>query len=180
MQVSRSVPCFRRLTLAALAASVAVFAAEATEGSAKLEFSTVSPGGKYGPKHVLAVWVTDARTNLVKTICRYGNKRQKHLVAWNETRGGDNAVDGVTGATRSSHDELSVTWNGRDAANKPLPDGTYLFFVEFTESNRQGPALVLPIAKGPKPESKTFPDQPGFKKIRATFAPAEKSEGSQP
>jgi hypothetical protein len=145
--------------------------AAATEGTAQLEFTTETIRGKYGPKHVLAVWVTDAQTNYVKTVARFGGKRLDKLAAWNSARKGDRAVDGVTGATRSSHQALTVMWNGKDANNKTLPDGTYLFVVEFTENKGRGPLAVIPFAKGPAALSKEIKDLKNFSNVKVSFAP---------
>jgi hypothetical protein len=151
--------------------SAAALSAAATEGRVTLEFSTVAARGKYSPKHVLAVWVTDANTNFVKTVCRYASKRQKYLSTWQGARGSDSAVDGVSGATRNRHEALAVTWDGCAPDKKPLPDGNYLLFVEFTDAHQQGPKATFPIAKGAKAVSQSFPDQEYFKTIKLTYSP---------
>jgi hypothetical protein len=148
--------------------------AAGAEGSAKLEFTTISAQGRYSPKSVLAAWVTDSKTNFVKTISKYGSRRQRYLLTWTEARGTETTVDGVTGATRNAHEALTVTWDGCDAKKKPLPDGTYLLFVEFTDLHAQGPKMVVPVAKGTEPQTKTFPDQTNFKKIKLTYTPPGK------
>jgi hypothetical protein len=139
-----------------------------------LEFSTVPTGGKYSPRHVLAVWVTDANTNFVKTLCRYGVKRQKYLAAWRQAHGGQTAVDGTTGATRKTHTPIVVTWDGCNADGQPLPDGRYYFFVEFADSHQEAPLAVLPIHKGPTALALALPDEKHFTGIRIT-APARAS-----
>ncbi len=156
--------------VAGLAITVALSAA-ATDGKVQLEFSTVATGGKYSPKHVLAAWVTDAHTNFVKTIGRQAGKRQKYLTTWLKARGDDHEVDGITGATLKSHEATKVTWDGRDAKNQPLPDGTYWLFVEFTDAHRQGPIAAFPVIKGTQSQSRTFPDQEYFKKLKLTYVP---------
>jgi hypothetical protein len=151
---------------------VAPLAHAAASGAVTLEFTTVPTGGKYSPRHVLAVWVTDANTNFVKTVCRYGVKRQKYLTAWQTAREGDATVDGITGATRKSHGPLTVTWDGRDAHGQALPDGAYLFFVEFADAHDASPQAVFPVNKGPRAEVKTFRDQEHFTHIKLTVQPS--------
>jgi|WetSurMetagenome_2_1015567.scaffolds.fasta_scaffold337380_1 hypothetical protein len=145
-----------------------------TDGTVGLEVSTSSTGGKFSPRHVLAVWVTDANTNFVKTLCRYGTKRQKYLKAWRQARADSATVDGVTGATRKEHTPLNVTWDCRDAEHKPLADGTYLLFVEFADSHDASPKAVFPVVKGPKPHERTFPDEKFFTRIRVIYKPESK------
>jgi hypothetical protein len=143
-----------------------------TEGTVKLEFATEhTDSSKYAPRHVVAVWVADAQTNFVKTVMRLGNKRHTKLHTWNKARQGDSAVDGVTGATVASHQAHTATWNCRDAENKVVADGTYLLFVEFTESNNQGPVAVIPFKKGVTAEDRRVEGLKGFSSVKISFAP---------
>ncbi|MEI7732049.1 MAG: DUF2271 domain-containing protein [Verrucomicrobiota bacterium] len=158
-----------------LAMAGRLFGATATEGTATLEFTTVNPHGKYSPKNVLAVWVTDANTNFVKTITRFGGKRQKYLGAWNQARAGLAAVDGSTGATLSSHGTRTATWDGCDGKQQSMPDGKYRFVVEFTDHNGGGPLAVFPFEKGMATPKQVFPDQKNFTKIQVTFVPGRKA-----
>lgn len=151
------------------------FGATATEATATLEFTTLNPQGKFNPKNVLAVWVTDANTNFVKTVSRFAGKRQKYLSAWNQARNGNAAVDGSTGATLSSHAARTATWDGRDARQQTAPDGRYLFFVEFTDHNGAGPLAVFPFEKGPAIYNKALADQKHFTKIQVACAPGRKA-----
>jgi hypothetical protein len=140
------------------------------KGVATLEFTTESLGpGKYAPKHVVAVWIADANTNLVKSVMRLGNKRYTKLHTWNKVRQGNNEVDGVTGATVAEHQPHTATWNGTGADGKPAPDGAYFFCVEFTENNNQGPMAMVPFTKGPRPEIRTIKGLKGFKELKVSF-----------
>lgn len=148
--------------------------AASTEGTVTLEFSPLPTGGKFAPRHVLAVWVTDANTNFVKTLCRYGTKRVKYLTAWKEARGSEAAVDGITGATRSSHGQVAVTWDCRDAEKKLVSDGTYLLFVELADSHRRSYKAVFAIEKGASAQKKSPPDEPYLKSIQVSFQPQKR------
>jgi hypothetical protein len=151
-----------------------VSSAASTDGTVSLEFSTRSTGGKYSPRHVLAVWVTDANTNFVKTLCRYGTKRQRYLKAWRQARPEDTSLDGITGATRKEHSPLAVTWDCRDGDKKPLPDGIYLLFVEIADAHDKSPDAMFPVDKGPKAQERTFPDEQYFTKVKVTYKPDSK------
>jgi hypothetical protein len=159
------------LALVSLAAAAATGAT--TDGAAQLEFTTATTKGKYAPKHVLAVWVTDAQTNFIKTVVRQAGKRQDKLLAWNKARQGNRAVDGVSGATLAAHGPRSARWNCRDAANELVPDGTYLFFVEFTETKGQGPLAVIPFTKGPKAQNQTVEELKNLSNIKVIFTPGK-------
>lgn len=159
---------------AALLWAVTIVGASAAESKvvATLDFTTETLGpGKYAPKHVVAVWVADAKTNFVKTVLRLGNKRHTKLHTWNKANQGNREVDGVTGATVTEHQKHTATWNGTDADGKALPDGAYLFCVEFTENNNQGPVAVIPFTKGPKAENHDITGPKGFGKIKVVTTP---------
>ena len=161
------------VTLLLAAAPAATGWTAATEGTARLEVATVTEGRKHSPNHVLAIWVTDAKTNFVTTVMQQGYKRAKYLLTWNAARRGNPGVDGETGATLTSHGTVTATWNGRNRKDQLVPDGTYLFFVEFTEGNSQGPLAVFPFAKGASAQSKKLENQANFKAITVSFTPEQ-------
>ncbi|WCJ58375.1 DUF2271 domain-containing protein [Fontisphaera persica] len=154
-----------------LLSPLGVKAADAVE--IKLEFTTQSVvQGKYAPRHVMAVWVADAQTNYVKTLLRLGQKRQNKLHTWNQARGSDDRVDGVTGATVAEHQTHRVLWKGDNAEGKPVPAGQYFLVIEFTENNRQGPLAHVPVQIGGPAGQVTVSDVAGFKEIKATVSSA--------
>jgi len=75
------------------------------------------------------------------------------------------------GATLAVHETVAVTWDGRDAERKSLPDGDYFLFVEFTGQHRQGPMAIVPVRKGPESQAKSLPEQPHYKNIKVTYTP---------
>jgi hypothetical protein len=111
-----------------------------TDGSATFQVTTVTAGGNYSPRNVMAIWVTDANTNFVKTLKRQAQSQIRWLTRWGAISK-SNVVDGITGATLSSHQAHSVTWNCRNTNNVVVADGTYRIFVEFTEFNGAGPFI---------------------------------------
>lgn len=145
--------------------------AASTDGVVTLEFTTTEAPGKYSPKHVLAVWVADARTNLLQTLEVRGGKRQKYLPTWLAARGENTTVDGVTGATLGQHQAHRVTWNCRDHKGALMPDGSYLLFVELTSKNGAGPVAVFPFAKGPQTQSLRYPKQTACGEASLAFKP---------
>lgn len=163
----------RRYFLALILWSVPVWTgwSAATPGMAMLEFTTRTEGWAHSPNHVLAVWITDAKTNYVTTLLQHGDIRAKYLMTWNAMRRGKPAFEATTGATLKTHGEVVATWNGCNLKSVLVPDGTYLFFAEFTEGNFQGPLAVFPFVKGPQAQSKVFTNQPNFKDVKISFTP---------
>ena len=146
----------QRIVLAAAivtGAAALVAAQDAARGSApaggvSLSFTTRPLAGRYSPRHVLAVWVTDSGGRFVKTLEVMAGRQKRRLQGWMGSSKG-NEVDAVTGATLNSHQKVAVTWNGTDAAGKRVPDGAYRINVEYTESNAPGTATPIDVALGP-------------------------------
>ena len=145
-----------------------------TDGSATFRVSTKTANGTYSPRNVTAIWVTDAQTNFVKTLKRQAATRIRYLNKWG-TISQSNVVDGITGATLTSHQTHTVSWNVRNVAGNIVPDGTYRFFIEFTESNAQGPwtsTNIISFYKGTSGITSYPPNQVNFTNMMVTYAPA--------
>lgn len=126
--------------LLALVLGLARPAAAQTDGSATFQVTTVTAGGTYAPRNVMAIWVTDSNSNFVKTLKRQAVSQVRWLTRWG-AKSQSNVVDGITGATLSSHQAHSVTWNCRNTSSNIVADGVYRIFVEFTEFNGAGPYI---------------------------------------
>jgi hypothetical protein len=138
---------------------------------------TTSPTtGKYAPRHVLAIWVTDGQGALVQTLQVNADKRKRHLVQWMAALG-DTKVDAVTSATLKTHQTSKVVWNCKDAKGNPVPDGNYQIRVEFTEINGAGPATPkghIEFTVGPKAVTLKPKDLANFKAMSVVYTPAGK------
>ncbi|HBA84433.1 MAG TPA: hypothetical protein DCZ95_10100 [Verrucomicrobia bacterium] len=144
-----------------------------TDGTATFRVSTKTANGNYAPNHVLAIWVTDAQTNFVKTLKRQAASRIQYLTQWGP-KSQSNVVDGITGATLNSHRTHLLTWNCRNTSGAVVPDGTYRFYVEFTENNASGPwtsTNVLSFYKGTAGATSSPPNQAHFTNMLVTYAP---------
>lgn len=144
-----------------------------TGGAAEIEFLTISPGGKYAPKNVLAVWVADAQTNWIATLLKRAGKRQKYLLAWNKARGTNETPDAITGPTRLTHEPVNAAWNLRDSQGNNVPDGHYFFVLEFTDQHAPGPVECYPFFKGATPVSAAYEDRDHVKAVRVTYRPGQ-------
>jgi hypothetical protein len=160
------------LALAALAWTTSLQAAD-TGRLATLTVTTSPAGGKYAPRHVLAVWITDAGDHFVRTVEVRAGRRQKYLYAWRAARG-DRAPDGISGATLKTHEPLTFRWDGRDADGRDVPDGTYRWHVELTDRHQPGPVTPadhLEFTVGPEASSRQPADLPNFRALSVTFTP---------
>jgi hypothetical protein len=140
-----------------------------TDGEMTFSVRTVTANGDFSPKHVLAIWVED-QAGFVLTRKLGGDRRKEYLYTWNSNSGG-NVVDATTGATLSSHQTHSVTWDCRNVNGDLVPDGEYTVFVEFTEEHAQGPLRLVTFTKGSEKVSMAPADDANFKDIELVFEP---------
>jgi len=156
----------RHWLLAFVALSFALLAQEAklAPGTVELSFQTQAYRGKYSPRHVLAIWVVGAKDQHVKTLAIYGKKYAKRLGRWRKATG-KKRPDAVTGATRRKHEPLAVVWDGTDKDGKIAPDGDYKIRLEYTETNRSGPAFQVEIKKGGTASTKQVEGNKFFKDV---------------
>jgi PKD repeat protein len=141
----------------------------ATDGEMTFSVSTVTANGNFSPRHVLAIWVED-QAGFVLTRKLRGDKRKEYLYTWNSNSGG-NVVDATTGATLSSHQTHTVTWDCRNVNGHLVPDGEYTVFVEFTEEHAQGPLREVTFTKGSEMVSLAPADDANFENIELFFEP---------
>ncbi len=152
-----------------------VVAAEKAKPTGPVKFSveTKRDKGKYAPKHVLAIWVTDAKGKFVRTLEIYGKKRMKYLTVWGKNSK-QNTADAITGATLKKHVAHNVVWDCRDAKGKLVPNGYYYIQVEFAEEHKRTQMMPLrhvKFQKGAKAVSIKPKDTPNFVKIKLDYTP---------
>lgn len=138
--------------------------APAASALSKLSFSvtTATLGGRYSPRNIYAIWVTDAQGKFVKTLAKFARIRARYLTGWNAASGG-NVVDAVTGATVTSHGARMATWDLTDVSKKAVPDGDYKIVVELTDADKTGASTSIPFTKGAAAVKLTPADQANFK-----------------
>jgi len=100
-------------------------------------FDTTAAGGRYAPKHVVAVWIETTGGAFVKTIGRWANSRARYLLDWTASSGGSSVdMDAISGATIATHTApLMVTWDLRNRAGMVVPDATYVIRMELADQN---------------------------------------------
>jgi hypothetical protein len=136
-------------------------------------FTTVDNQGRYSPRNVSAVWVTDAQGAFVKTLEEDGHIRQGHLTTWIQASNGS-VVDAITGATNSGPRAHDVAWDCTDLTPAAVPSGTYTMNAEFATDNggflgKPAPALQVPFEVGSGGQVVTPPDAPYFTGVRLTI-----------
>jgi hypothetical protein len=156
-----------------------------TSGSVHLQFTTRPTGQKYSPRHVMAVWVADAKGGFVRTLMLRAKRQRGRLLTWQKSAAGNTAglTDATTGATLRLHETITLDWDCRDAAGKPVPDGSYQIMIEFSERNGAGPVTpwgYLRVEKGKlpftvKPKNLTY-----FSDLQVTFAPPTAAAATPP
>jgi len=104
-------------------------------------------------------------------------KRKEYLYTWNGKSAG-NVTDASTGATLSSHQSHTVTWDCTDKDGAIVPDGVYKVYVEFTDAHIQGPLRMVAFTKGPEAVSLTPDDDTNFKDLSLLFEPLVTVEAS--
>jgi hypothetical protein len=110
---------------------------------------TVSYGGTYAPRHVLAIWITNSNNQHIRTLKVMASNFKNKLFKWNTYTGGSVPSDAISGASLTSHQTHTVKWNGKNAAGHVVPDGDYNLWVEFNETNSTGnPTISIPFTKG--------------------------------
>ena len=148
--------------------------ARAASTAGELEFEAMVEGEQKGfaPKHVAAVWIEDAEGRFVRTLVVRGLKQNKRLEAWRAASSGV-MTDVVTGPTFTDWGKLSATWDGKDAAGKPVPDGEYKVRAESVWWNGTGPQIPgVKFEKGSKAAMPDVPDAGAFKDIFVSWKPA--------
>jgi PKD repeat protein len=142
-----------------------------TASSGELTFTlrTVSAGGNYAPRHVLAIWV-QSNNEFVKTRKAMANQRIQYLYTWAAVSN-YNVVDAITGPTLLNHQTHTVSWDCTDVDGNIVLDGEYTVYAEFTDKHAQGPLYSINFMKGPDPQFINPPDETYFKDIELTFTP---------
>ncbi len=146
-----------------------------TPGTLTFTVKTVTNNTTYSPKNVLAIWIKDSQGHFVISRKVMANSRKQHLVKWNASSAG-NTVSATTGATLSTHQTHTITWNGKNAAGVEMADGIYEVWVEYSSTNSAsngnlGPFLTVEFEKGPAIQHITPANATYYQDIVADWVP---------
>jgi flagellar hook assembly protein FlgD len=149
--------------------------AQSTSGTMTFTVKTISNNTGFSPKHVLAIWIKDGQGNFVKSCKVMANVRKIHLVKWNANSSG-NSTNAITGATLTSHQTHTITWDGKDYAGNLVADGVYQVWVEYTSQNSAsgqpaGPYMSVEFTKSTETEHLTPSNLTYFNNIVLDWVP---------
>lgn len=137
--------------------------------------TTASAGGRYSPRNIGAIWVSDGSDRFIKTLNVWASQRAKYLKRWNEAtlaaKVPGNRTDAISGATKSSHGVRTASWNCTNSAKLPVADGAYKVCFELTDFDGAGPYECIPFSKSPAAVTLTPPDAASFKARRLELSP---------
>ncbi len=116
------------LAAADLGGPVDLLRADAADGSTMpgncslaITVTTSSAGGRYSPRNIGAIWVSDSSNRFIKTLNVWADKRAKYLKQWNQATAAASVpasrTDAISGATKSSHGVRTGTWNCTNTAS---------------------------------------------------------------
>jgi len=147
-----------------------------TTGTLTVSTLTSQVGGKYKPKNIVAIWIQDNTGKFVKTLLAFAEKEKKYLTSWKAvtTLAGSsyNTFDAISGATRSSHDTRTCTWNCKNYLNSLMADGVYTVKMEITDQDGTGRSATFEFTKGPNAQTLTPANVPSFSNISIVWQPA--------
>jgi len=114
--------------------------------------TTAVLAGKYSPRNVGAIWITDGTSRFVKSLYVWANRRISHLNRWiSDTAAAglpSNRVDAITAATLTGFGLRTAQWNCTDVSRNPVPSGSYHVCFEITSSNSAGPSDCVSFNAG--------------------------------
>jgi hypothetical protein len=160
----------RAVTLVLLFLCAGLAYPQSLDTTMTVDFSvrTTSPGGTYAPRNIGAIWVEDDNGQFLQTLERWANNRRQYLYTWNSRTGG-NVVDGITGATRSSHTTHNLSWDFTNFSGDTVAPGNYVMWVEMTDRHSQGPVYSFSFPYMGSAETISPPEQTYFHNMELSY-----------
>lgn len=161
--------------------------AASTPGNAALSARILDDTVTSSTKHWTVVWVTTSTGTFIKTLWKQGPSSftsthwNDHCSVWFGAKGSSTAFDGYTSATAANYSgtnsPIYLTWNCRDATNGVVADGTYKFWIQYSEDddNNDGPVTTTGLlwTKGTSGSTNNFANQsPNFSTMSVIWAPS--------
>lgn len=162
----------KKLVLIALIAIVSMVEGygQATNGSVTFTVTTVSEGGQYAPKNIVAIWIKNSSGAFIRSMKVMAATRIQYLYQW-KASSNLNTTNAITGATLTSHMTHTVSWNCKDLNGNTVPDGDYQFWIEYTDKDAQGPYTSYTFTKGTSPVTLNFNNQSYFINASIAYTP---------
>jgi hypothetical protein len=151
--------------------TILAFYLSASAQSVTFNVTTVTDNGTFSPKHVLAVWIEDNSGAFVKSNKVMAVDRKQYLYTWN-TQSSGNFTDATTGATLTSHQAHTITWNCQNLSSEVVVDGDYKIWIEYTDQHAQGPIFSVDFTVSGSTFNVDPADQTYFKDMTLDYTPA--------
>lgn len=139
-----------------------------TSGSVDFSVQTTTYNGRYSPRNVGVIWITDAQGAFVQTLKIWARTRAGYLTNWRSSSG-ENYVDAVTSATINSHQTHNVTWDCTDSNGNLVADGNYRIYMEFTENNSTGKLSYVEFSKSTSNQTLSPANDGNFINIQLSY-----------
>ncbi|MEI6348202.1 MAG: DUF2271 domain-containing protein [Bacteroidota bacterium] len=134
--------------------SISIGLSAQTNGTLTFTATTLTQNGTYKPYNIMAIWITTSTGTFVKTLKRQAAQRVQYLTKW-KANSASNVTDAIAGATLSSHQTHTVSWNCKNVSQVVVPDADYKVWIEFTEGDYTGPFASFTWTKGPTAQTLT-------------------------
>jgi flagellar hook assembly protein FlgD len=152
-----------------------------TDGTLTFTVRTVSYNGNYAPNNSGAIWITNASNQFIKTIKVWAIPYRYTLVKWIASSQ-NNTTGAITGASLTSHQTHTITWNGTNASNTQVADGDYKVNIEFTEhnatTNNPGKYKTITFTKSSEPIDVMPANDTYFRDMHLVWTPTPPANGS--
>lgn len=143
--------------------------------SLNVTVTTAASGGRYAPRNIGAIWISEENGRFVKTLSVWAEKRAKYLTQWNAATAAalqpGSRADAISGATQSAHGQRKASWNCRDSTGQARADGAYKVCFELTDRDGSGPFSCVSVSKGKVAWSMSPPDVASFTAQLLEFQP---------
>lgn len=129
-------------------------------------------GGEYHAPYV-AVWVTDAQKNLVRTLHVWGNKPKwmdSNYVWW---RRYGRKLDNLATVAKPSRQpgQYQLDWDGLNDQGQRVPAGEYLIHIEAAREHGGHSYQTLPLTVSPQNQQAQLPARGELGELRLNYGP---------
>ncbi|MEI6554065.1 MAG: DUF2271 domain-containing protein [Paludibacter sp.] len=145
-----------------------------TAGTLTFKVTTVKTGVISNSAHIQAIWIKNSAGTYVNTLLAYNNNQGNvdHLKLWAPSRVIPTYTNALTGATTSTYGVLTETWNGKNASNVVVADGTYTIWAELAVDASGGETSgSWSFAKGPNAVNTTGTATTNLTNVSIVWAP---------
>lgn len=140
-----------------------------------VDFEIAQPNeGRYHRPYV-AVWVEDTAGHPVRTLLLWVNNSGRgpryihELRKWfSAAADSQQLISTISGATRLPG-KYNVSWNGRDDAGRPVPQGTYRVLIEAAREHGSYQLMQHELTAGAKPQSADLPGNEEIANARVEY-----------